>query len=108
MDKKVKIVRDAIELVAGQQSSGGNLRLEELGGGELPRLLGKLIADLDLQKEFLLMGKHVRSFKDASIVLTHLTPLIEQRIVKEGTIATLNVLEAILALCREAGTTGEI
>ena len=40
-------------------------RLDLLEQNELPDKLGKLISGLELQKRFLSMGMHVRSFSDA-------------------------------------------
>lgn len=68
---------------------------------ELPQYLGKLFADLQVQKEFSLMGRHIRTFKDAHFVVQHMQRLLEIRMEQEGTLKSLGLIEALISLCNE-------
>lgn len=100
--EKIRELRAAIALAA-ENTKQRKSHMEELESHELPRLLGRLIAGLDLQREFISMGIHIRRFTDAVLVTGHLQPLLEERLEREGTIASWKLLDDIIALCKAFG-----
>lgn len=99
--EKINELRAAIAVAVQWSTSIRNKQIEELEQNELPRLLGRLISDLDLQREFIAMGKHVRSFADAQVVIGHLMPVMEERLDTAATVGTWKLLDDIVAMCRQ-------
>jgi len=105
-------LQEMLEAVAKAVANGGTwdvkgagtkwrARLSDIQVTELPEHLGKLFADLGVQKEFSLMGRHIRTFEDASFVVHHMRRLLQVRMEAEGTLRTLNLVNEIIALCEE-------
>lgn len=110
---KLKLLQQALDrtarLLAKSQKdsskapSGYQLQqdLSDIQVVRLPEYLGKLFADLQVQKEFSLMGTHIRSFEDAQVVIRHMFRLLEVRMEQDGTLKTLALIEALISLCDE-------
>lgn len=114
--EKLQVLKEAIIGAAVQYKAWGELqeqnfdsrsaelqkRIDLLQSEELPRLLGKLIAELELQSKFIAMGLHVRSFRNAEQVFKYLIPLMEERMIHLGTIDSWKLIDDIIWLCNAA------
>ena len=79
-------------------------RMDDIIHIELPEKFGKLMSSLDLQKQFMALGLHVRGFAETGKILNHLAPLMADRLEK-GTVADLGVIDSLIAICDEMKAT---